>query len=86
MNETIFIITRHVTQDMKNCDEVWKECYKNIRKFYTNKIIIIDNNSDYDVLKEDILLENCEIIKIHITKIVFIHHFIIYLKSTLIEL
>jgi hypothetical protein len=61
-NDFIFVIIRHVNKTMPNCNEVWQECYKSIRKFYNNKIIIIDNNSDLDVLKYDILLENCETI------------------------
>jgi hypothetical protein len=58
----VFIILRHVTKELENSDELWKECYKSIRKFYTNKIIIIDNNSDYSIIKNNINLENCEII------------------------
>ena len=63
MNDIIFVLIRHVTKKMSNSNEVWQECYKSIRKFYNNKILIIDNNSDYDIIKYDILLENCEIIK-----------------------
>jgi hypothetical protein len=61
-SEIIFVIIRHVNKSMNNCNEVWQECYKSIRNFYNNKIIIIDNNSDKSILKCDILLENCEII------------------------
>jgi hypothetical protein len=62
MDNYTFIILRHVTNRLKNADEIWKECYKSIRLFYTNKIIIIDNNSDYSIIKNDIDLDNCEII------------------------
>lgn len=58
----IFIIIRHVTKEMENCNEVWQECYKSIRRFYSNKIVIIDNNSDKTILNTNIMLENCEIV------------------------
>jgi GR25 family glycosyltransferase involved in LPS biosynthesis len=38
-----FIITRHINSAITN--NYWQECYKCIRKFYDNKIIIIDDNS-----------------------------------------
>ena len=47
---------------MEHSQEVWKECYKSIRRFYNNKILIIDNNSDYSIMNNDISLENCEIV------------------------
>lgn len=62
MDDYVFIILRHVTKDLQNSDEIWKECYKSIRLFYKNKIIIIDNNSDYSIIKNNIELENCETI------------------------
>jgi hypothetical protein len=62
MNNYTFVILRHVTKQLNNSDEIWKECYKSIRLFYNNKIIIIDNNSDYNIIKNDIELKNCEII------------------------
>ena len=62
MDNYTFVILRHVTKQLNNSDEIWKECYKSIRLFYNNKIIIIDNNSDYTIIKNDIELENCEII------------------------
>lgn len=62
--ELIFVILRHVNKELDNSDEIWKLCYRSIRQFYTkNKIIIIDNNSDYSIIKNDIELDNCEIIK-----------------------
>jgi hypothetical protein len=52
---------RHVTNSMPNSNEVWKESYKSIRKYYSNKIVIVDNNSDYSLINYDFNLENCEI-------------------------
>ena len=62
MDNYTFIILRHVTKKLENSDKIWKECYKSIRLFYTNKIIIIDNNSDFSIVNNDIDLINCEII------------------------
>jgi hypothetical protein len=59
MNEIIFVMIRHVTT---NTTEFWKESYKSIRKFYNNKIVIIDNNSDYNLV-DNITLDNCEVIQ-----------------------
>ena len=58
MNECIFIMLRHITKNCLNSEEIWKECYKSIRKFYKNKIIILDNNSDYSIVNNDLELEN----------------------------
>lgn len=55
-----FIILRHVNSKITN--EYWQESYKNIRKFYKNKIIIIDDNSDKKFLTNNFLLENTDII------------------------
>ena len=61
--EIIFVILRHVTKELDNSDDIWKVCYRSIRQYYkSNKIIIIDNNSDYSIIKNDIELENCETI------------------------
>ena len=50
-NEIGFIILRHVNNAKTN--EYWKECYRCIRKFYiTNKILIIDDNSDKKYLTQ----------------------------------
>lgn len=54
-----FIILRHVRNFKDN--QMWISCYNSIRKFYSNKIIIIDDNSNKEALIE-ILLINCEII------------------------
>lgn len=52
-----FIIIRHVINE--RTDNFWKECYSCIRKFYKNPILIIDDSSNNNYLKEDIELENC---------------------------
>ena len=41
---TGFIILRHVNE--KEHDNYWKTCYRTIRKFYNNPILIIDDNSN----------------------------------------
>ena len=47
--KTGFIILRHVNSEDTN--RYWMDCYDSIRKFYPeNKIMIIDDNSNYDVL------------------------------------
>ena len=44
-----FIMTRHVNSEQTNC--YWQECYDCIRKLYNdNKIIIIDDNSNYQFI------------------------------------
>ena len=58
-NKLGFIILRHVNSELTN--EYWIESYKSIRKYYNNKIIIIDDNSNTTYLTT-IDLENCEII------------------------
>lgn len=59
INKFGFIIIRHVNSESTN--EYWIESYNCIRKFYNNKIIIIDDDSNYDYIT-DINLINCEII------------------------
>jgi len=56
-----FIITRYVNSEKTN--NYWIECYNCIRKFYKNKIIIIDDNSNPEYLNSNIELENCQIIQ-----------------------
>jgi hypothetical protein len=58
-----FIIVRHVTCEKTN--NYWNESYKSIRKYYNNKIVIIDDNSNYDYVKLDdnIKIYNCNIIQ-----------------------
>lgn len=60
MSKYIFIIIRHVNNEITN--EYWQECYKCIRKFYDNQILIIDDNSNQEFIKYDLDLVNCEII------------------------
>jgi hypothetical protein len=56
-----FIILRHVNNQQTN--ELWKTNIKNIRKYYNNKIYIIDDNSNKDFLDEDIhYYDNCYLI------------------------
>jgi len=59
-----FIIIRHVNSVETN--NYWINSYKSIRKYYDNKIIIIDDNSNYDYIKYDsntLNICNCEIIQ-----------------------
>lgn len=54
-----FIILRNVIDEKTN--KYWKICYQQIRKYYTEKIIIIDDNSN-NFLTNDIELVNCQVI------------------------
>lgn len=57
-----FIITRHVNSRKTN--QYWKESYRCIRKFYpTEKIVIIDDNSDPQYLTTDDTLTDTTIIE-----------------------
>ena len=56
-----FIMIRHVNSELSN--KYWIESYKCIRKYYNNKIVIIDDNSNEDFLSRDIGMVNYEIIK-----------------------
>jgi hypothetical protein len=55
-----FIIIRYVRDNITN--KYWQESYNCIRKYYNDKIIIIDDNSDKKFLKNEIKLENYLII------------------------
>jgi len=55
-----FVIVRHVNSVMTN--EYWKECYRCIRKFYDEKIMIVDDNSNKNFLTNDIEMTNCMIV------------------------
>jgi len=55
-----FIIIRHVNSERTNL--LWQECYKCIRNFYDNKIIIIDDSSNMTYLT-DLDMVNTEIIQ-----------------------
>jgi hypothetical protein len=62
--ETGFIFTRFVNSIKTNY--YWIECYKCIRRFYPDiMIMIIDDNSNYEYISEDYenALENCLVIK-----------------------
>lgn len=62
MNDIGFLIVRRVKNEKHS--EYWKECYSSIRKFYPDKkIIIIDNNSDNNLIDLNFELINCEVIK-----------------------
>jgi hypothetical protein len=56
-----FVIVRHVNSEQTN--EYWKECYTCIRNHYEGPILIVDDNSDPEFLKEDIELVNCQSVK-----------------------
>jgi len=56
-----FIIVRHVNSPTTNL--YWQECYRCIRKWYTNKIIIIDDNSNKEFLTELEMDSNVEVIQ-----------------------
>lgn len=63
-NENIgFIMVRNINSEKTN--NYWIESYKSIRKFYKNKIIIIDDNSNYEYVKieEGLNIYNCEFIQ-----------------------
>lgn len=55
-----FIILRHVNSTKTN--QYWKECYRCIRYFYpSNKILIIDDNSDTNFLTCDTNINTTEL-------------------------
>lgn len=55
-----FIIIRHVKDSKSNL--YWKESYRCIRKFYEEPIIIIDDSSNPEFVKDDIEVINTTII------------------------
>lgn len=55
-----FIILRKVVDS--DTDKLWIRCYDSIRKFYDNRILIIDDNSDYKYLTVNKDLINTSII------------------------
>jgi hypothetical protein len=62
MNNYGFIITRHVTSEKTNC--YWNNCVKLIKRFYPDKkIVIIDDNSDYQYINQKCHYDNIEIIQ-----------------------
>lgn len=58
-NSFVFVILRHLRNTRDN--DLWISSYNSIRKFYTNKIVIIDDNSAVNTV--DGKLNNTEIIK-----------------------
>lgn len=56
----LFVILRHITESTK---DFYKECYKSIRKFYNNEIIIIDNYSNKELIDKDFVMTNCSTIE-----------------------
>jgi hypothetical protein len=57
-----FIISRHVNSDKTNL--YWNQCVKLLRTFYPHKkIIIIDDNSNYQYVKSDFEYKNIQIIQ-----------------------
>lgn len=62
MNKFGFIITRHVNSEKTN--RYWNHCVKLIKTFYPfRKIIIIDDNSNYNFISYDFEYNNIEIIQ-----------------------
>lgn len=57
-----FIVTSHVNSEQTNW--YWIECYKCIRNFYDNEIVIIQDNCNFDYFKipEDLDLKNVRFI------------------------
>jgi hypothetical protein len=62
MDDFGFIITRHVNSEKTN--KYWNNCVKCIKRLYPlKKIIIIDDNSNYNYVKSDFNYNNVEIIQ-----------------------
>ena len=78
-----FIILRHVSNNITN--EYWKECYSCIKRFYPkNRILIIDDNSDYAYVTDD-PLDNTMIIRSEYTKRGEYLPYYYYLKTNFCE-
>jgi hypothetical protein len=78
-----FIILRHVSSNITN--EYWKECYSCIKRFYPkNRILIIDDNSDYAYVTDD-PLDNTMIIRSEYTKRGEYLPYYYYLKTNFCE-
>ena len=56
-----FILTRHVNSEKTN--KYWNLCIRRIRRYYNNKIIIIDDNSDITFLKAEYEYRNVEYVQ-----------------------
>ena len=62
MNSFGFIITRHVNSEATN--KYWNQSVKLLRTYYPyKKIVIIDDNSNQDLVKADFDYKNVEIIQ-----------------------
>jgi hypothetical protein len=55
-----FILTRHVNSSDTN--QYWNLCIQHIRRFYPNKIVVIDDKSDEKFIKQHYEYKNVEII------------------------
>lgn len=74
-----FIILRHVNNELTNL--YWNRCVRLLRKFYPLKqIIIIDDNSNYEFVKEFISMENIETIQSEYPKRGELLPYLYYLK------
>tara|TARA_B100001175_G_C19487526_1_gene630683 strand:+ start:20 stop:1237 length:1218 start_codon:yes stop_codon:yes gene_type:complete len=61
-NEYGFIVLRHINNE--NTNKLWLNSVLSIRRFYNNKIYVIDDNSDFSFISEDInYISDCELIK-----------------------
>lgn len=62
MDDFGFIVSRHVNSESTN--NYWNQCVRLIRTFYPRKkIIVIDDNSNQDLIKADFDYKNLEIIQ-----------------------
>jgi hypothetical protein len=62
-----FIITRYVNSDTTN--DYWNQCIRCLRKFYPRrKIVVIDDNSNYNFVKADYEYKNVEIVQSEFAK------------------
>lgn len=61
MDNTCFVIVRHINSAETN--EYWLQCYRALRRFYTNYILIVDDNSDLQYIhNHGMTLQNCDVI------------------------
>ena len=78
-----FIILRHVSCSKTN--EYWKECYRCIKRFYPkNRILIIDDNSNYSFVTND-PLDNTMVIQSEFPKRGEFLPYYYYLKTKFCE-
>lgn len=75
-----FIISRHVNSIKTN--NYWNQCVKLIRTFYPNiKIVIIDDNSNYEYVNPDFEYKNIQIIQSEFPKRGELLPYYYYLKN-----